>query len=47
LASPLQEHPDLAGQFPLMRLIAPDLFQMLLSRDQQLTPDAGRAQAPV
>lgn len=37
LASPLQEHPDLAGQFPLMRLIAPDLFQMLLSRDQQLT----------
>jgi putative drug exporter of the RND superfamily len=37
LATPLQEHPNLAGQLPLMRLLAPNLFNLLLSRDQQLT----------
>ncbi|PIQ26659.1 hypothetical protein COW36_01135 [bacterium (Candidatus Blackallbacteria) CG17_big_fil_post_rev_8_21_14_2_50_48_46] len=37
LATPLQEHPDLANQLPLIRLLTPNLFNLLLSHDEKLT----------
>lgn len=37
LATPLQQSPALLEQLPLLQLIAPEPFRLLLSHDQQLT----------